>query len=105
MLERMYRKTLIRSGVSLVFFVIFAIITVVNVFAPNEFLRMVVIVPVIVSLMVLPRAVYPKSEPQNPTEKTYHERLMRMGIWLTYTRAIYFVVAIALLFGLPRLVQ
>lgn len=105
MLERMYRKTLIRSGVSLVFFVIFAIIAVVNVFAPNEFLRMVVIVPVIVSLMVLPRAVYPKSEPQEPTEKTYYERLMRMGIWLTYTRAIYFVVAIALLFGLPRLVQ
>lgn len=105
MLERLYRRTLMRSGVSVVFFVIFAVIAVINVFAPHEFLRMAVIVPVIVSLMVLPRAVYPKTEPEDPTEKTYYDRLMRMGIWLTYTRAIYFVVAIALLFGLPRLVE
>lgn len=104
-MERIYRRVLLRSGVSLAFYILFVVLAVVHTFVKHPYLNYAVIVPVILAVMILPRAVYPKKEPTEEEERSFYERLMRIGIWLTYTRAIYLVVAIALLFGLPELVH
>ena len=103
-MERIYRRVVLRSGVSLAFYILFVVLAVVHTFVKHPYLNYAVIVPVILAVMILPRAVYPKQEPTEE-ERPFHESLPRMGIWLTYTRAIYLVVAVALLFGLPELVH
>ncbi len=50
----------------------------------------------------LPRDWEPGPDPQN--NDTYLERMRRIRLWLTYARVAYFLCAIVIFVGLPRLV-
>ncbi|QED27948.1 hypothetical protein FRD01_12010 [Microvenator marinus] len=103
-MEKQYKQVVWRAGLSLAFFAIFLVLGVMHAFVDYAWVYYGVVVPVVLAVLILPRAVYPKGEPL-PEERVYFERLNRMGIWLTYTRALYLVVALAVLFGLPKLVH
>jgi len=56
------------------------------------------------SILVLPRKTRPRSEKARETaEADELERFEKIRTWLTWTRGVYLVVAIAVLVGLPRL--
>lgn len=59
------------------------------------------------SFLVMPREPLPRDWEPGPDPEhndTYLDRMRRIRLWLTYTRVAYFLCAIVLLVGLPRLV-
>jgi hypothetical protein len=53
------------------------------------------------SILIMPRQL---PRPPQPTEAQL-DRLARIQLWLAYTRAAYFLTALLVLFGLPKLVS
>ncbi len=102
--QKQYRRTLIQSAMSGLLFSISLIIGVVGVLTKNETIVFWLPVPVILAILMVPRANVPRCTPSVELERDLYARLTRMKTWLSYLRVSYLFLTIFVLFGLPRLV-
>lgn len=101
--EKKRRTILIRTIVSAVFFALFAGLAVAAI-VTNETEMLNWLLPVaIVSILALPRETTPDVAPETPDEMDIAKRLEKTRLWLAYTRVVYLLVALFILFGLPSL--
>jgi hypothetical protein len=62
--------------------------------------------PIIFGLLLLSMFVMPRQIPRpEGADQAQIERAARMQLWLAYTRAAYFLTALIVLFGVPKLVS
>jgi len=103
--QKQYRRTLIQCAVSGLLFSITLIIGIVGVLTKNETIVFWLPVPVILAILMVPRANVPRGcTPSVELERDLYARLTQMKTWLSYLRVSYLFITIFVLFGLPRLV-
>lgn len=101
--EKMRRTILIRSILSAVLFALFAGLSVAAIVTDRGDLFNWLLPVAILSILALPRRTMPDAQPETDDELDLARRLEKTRLWLAYTRAIYLVIALFILFGLPSL--
>ncbi len=91
----MRRALLMRIIASVAAFTVFVITAVSWVMTQNPTLRWALFVPLIASVLILPRDVV--------NDDLSEETRARTKLWLSYVRVAYFLVALFVMLGLPEL--
>lgn len=92
-----------RSVASGLFFALFAAFSVAALVTERRDLFNWLLPVAIISILLLPRETMPAEEPQSEDEYQIADRLEKTRLWLAYTRVVYLLVALFILFGLPSL--
>jgi len=101
--EKKRRTILMRSVASGLFFALFAAFSVAALVTERRDLFNWLLPVAIISILLLPRETMPAEEPQSEDEYQIADRLEKTRLWLAYTRVVYLLVALFILFGLPSL--
>ena len=86
------RMLFVRVVASLVLYGLFVVLAVTWVLTHMPVLQFTLLIPLVLAVVVLPRKL--------PPEET---GVQRSGLWLSYVRAVYIVVAVVALLGLPEI--
>lgn len=99
------KKIRLRIAISIAIYVVFALSSIALIVTGQTDYTIYLLAPLVASVLILPRFTVPLdfdgkvAESEKETVRT----LIATGRWLTYTRGAYFLVALAILFGLPEL--
>lgn len=91
------RVLFLRVTGSVVVFTIFVVLAVAWVLTQDPTLKWALFVPLVLSVVILPRNLMLDDEPE--------ESLSRMRLWLSYVRLAYFALALFVMLGLPEILH
>lgn len=94
---------MIRTIVSALLFVVFTMLAVAAIVTQRQDYFMWLVPVAIGSILLLPRQTMPEGEPESEEEVALAQHLQKMRLWLAYTRVVYLVTTLFILFGLPSL--
>lgn len=97
------RTLFIRAIVSILVYGTFVVLATAQVLTAREDLRYAMLVPLVAAVFILPRKVTRASDVPEDSEEG--RTLARIGLWFSYVRVIYLLVAIFILVGLPAIVS
>ena len=86
-----------RIVASVLLYTVFGVLAVAWVLTQDETLKWALFLPLVAAVFVLPREVKPSDFPED-----MHSRIK---LWLSYVRVAYFLGALAIMLGLPELLN